>query len=115
MAATFLWVPDDPQQISSATRITAVQFGDGYQQRRADGINTLDTSIMLTFDHRTKAEIDAIEQFLLATNGTASFEITLPIGNTVRVVLKDQQPWQRSDHSAGLASLTLTLARVYEP
>ena len=57
-------------------RIHAVTFGDGYEQRIANGINTLDQTMNVSFSTRPKAEIDDLVAFFDKTVKPLSTEIT---------------------------------------
>lgn len=74
--------------ISPSVRVAA--FGDGYEQRIANGINSLKESYTLTFNTRPKAEIDDIVVFLDSKKGVTNFTLTLPdTNNTTRTGEKD--------------------------
>lgn len=56
-------------------RVTPIKFGDGYEQRVADGINTLLPVWDLLF-RDTKARIAAIDAFLESKNAVTAFTWT---------------------------------------
>lgn len=73
MADTFNWVPAVANLSGSATlRVRKAQFGDGYAQRIADGINNRSSSYNLTFISDA-ATITAILAFLDSHAGATSF------------------------------------------
>ena len=57
-------VPDKGLTLSNKPKIHLSTFGDGYEHRIADGINTLVQSFSLSFTTRPKAEIDDIIELL---------------------------------------------------
>lgn len=88
---TFTWYP----QTASCTRqprVRVARFGDGYEQRTADGINHAPKSWALTFQ-RVTAEADEILAFLVARGGSAAFDWTDPHGEAIKVVCRD---WSES-------------------
>jgi phage-related protein len=58
--------------------VLETKFGDGYRQRAADGINNVEQSWSLTWEHLTETEKETIEAFLLARGGWESFDWTPP-------------------------------------
>lgn len=107
---TFTWKPSTaPKTVD--TKIRSSAFGDGYEQRVPDGINSISKKWSLSFVGPI-AYIDAIDAFLEARGGHESFDWTDPRGNVVRVVC---QSWS-SDPSLGLtaASLTAVFRKVPE-
>lgn len=107
--ATFTWIP----QTASKTvepRVRRAAFGDGYEQRVASGINTRPATWSLTFS-RIAADINAIEAFLIARNGTESFDWTDPDGTAIKATCAG---WTRTPN-AGMASgmISATFKQVY--
>ena len=56
--------PDKSMTKSIAPRVLTAKFGDGYEQRIKDGINSLQETYSLSFKTRTKEDIDDIVFFL---------------------------------------------------
>ena len=73
--------PDKQLTKTSTPRILTAKFGDGYEQRIADGINVLNETYSLTFRNRTKEEIDDIVAFLDTKQNVTKFTLTLPDSN----------------------------------
>ena len=95
-------------------RIHAVTFGDGYEQRIANGINTLDQTMNVSFSTRPKAEIDDIVAFFESLGGVSKFRMTIDDSNgdeTIKVVCKT---WNQTWAFDNFYSLTATFERVYE-
>jgi phage-related protein len=73
MTDTFIWVPTVAGLSGDTTlRVRKAQFGDGYAQRVADGLNNRSSSYQLQFV-RDAATIAAIFAFLDAHAGATAF------------------------------------------
>ena len=70
--------PDKLMQASSTPNILSANFGDGYQQRIAKGINNLQQQYVVSFANRTKEEIDDITAFFTNKGGVTKFDFTIP-------------------------------------
>ena len=117
--------PDKSMAKQSAPRVLVASFGDGYEQRIADGINTLNETYSLSFATRPKADIDDIVAFLDGKKGVSSFPLILPDSNVtsnpagpagigereVKVVTTDYSVSYDYDN---FYSLSLSLKRVFE-
>jgi len=110
-------VPDKGLGRQSKPRVRAVKFGDGYEQRIADGINPIEETFSLSFNNRTAAEIDDIIGYLTSLGGVSSFDFTFPdnrgVGGetTIKVVCDTYGQTYTND---GYPSATATFRRVYE-
>jgi len=79
---TLVATPDKSMSKSSAPRVLTAKFGDGYEQRIADGINSLNETYSLSFKTRPKADIDDIVLFLDTQKNVSKFLFTMPDTNT---------------------------------
>ena len=110
-------VPDRSLARTSKPRVLRVQFGDGYEQRVAEGINNINESYAVTLNNRPKAEIDDVVAFLDSLNGVTAFNFTIPdtngVGNetTIKVVCEDYGLTYNNDEGY---SCSATFRRVYE-
>jgi phage-related protein len=104
---------------ASTHRALTAKFGDGYEQRVLDGINTKDDSFSISFNNRTAEDINLIAAFF-DDKAAKSFNFTVTDtftgGNlsnrTMKVVCDTYNVvYLREDFH----SLTCTLRRVYEP
>lgn len=102
--ATFTWTPDQGVSPSVETRVNSVMFGDGYEQRVADGINTIKETWEVSFTLRTKTEILAIDSFLRAQGGVLNFDWTTPAGAAKKFVCKRWSPTFYHDGNASLSA-----------
>ena len=110
-------IPDKGMSRSNEPVIFKAEFGDGYQQRIANGINNLKQEFSVSFATREKAEIDDIIGFFESTNGVTAFDFTFADTNasgneeTVKVYVSQfTQNWDYDD----FYTLSATFVRVYE-
>ena len=120
-----LATPDKSMTKASTPRVLIATFGDGYEQRIADGINTLNEIYNLTFATRLKEDIDDIVAFLDGKGGVSSFPLILPDSNVtsnpagpagvgereVKVITTAYSTTYSYDN---FYSLSLSLKRVFE-
>ncbi|WP_062359625.1 phage tail protein [Vreelandella aquamarina] len=70
--------------------VDAVQFGDGYEQRRPAGLNSVRRSWSVTWSLITQAQMELLRDWLLARKGVSAFLWDIPEeGETVQVVCKE--------------------------
>jgi len=116
---TLVATPDKAMTKSSAPRILTASFGDGYEQRIPDGINTLNETYSLSFKTRDKTDIDDIVLFLDTQKNVSKFILTLPdTNNTTRTGERDVKvvstTYSVNYEYDNFYSLTLSLKRVFE-
>jgi phage-related protein len=109
--------PDRNLSRQSAPRVLKAQFGDGYEQRLIDGINSITESYNISFNNRPVSEIDDIMAFFDSKAGVTSFNYTISDTNaggekTVKVVADTYNITYVNDITS---SCTAVLRRVYEP
>lgn len=109
--ATFTWIPSYSSEQDDSLSLREAQFGDGYRQRVATGINNLVEKWNLIFDNRTTSEKDSIRNFLKANTGGQSFDWT-PYGEAVAVKVMCKQ-WKVSASDYNLYTISCTFERVY--
>ena len=109
--------PDKGFSQSNETVVFKAEFGDGYEQRVANGINNNKQQFEMAFMTRPKDEIDDIVDFFASKKGTTAFDFTFANSNesgneeTVKVVIeKWTQTWKYDDYY----DLKATARRVYE-
>ena len=73
--------PDKSLSRSSKPKIHLATFGDGYEQRLADGINSVKETFSVSFATRPKADIDDIVGYLDSLKGVTAFSFTIPDSN----------------------------------
>ncbi len=110
--------PDKQMTRTTRPQILMATFGDGYEQRAIDGINSLRETYTASFKTRTKEDVDDIVTYLESTNGVTAFNFTIPDTNsagnekTIKVVFVDYSINYEYDK---FYTLSVNLRRVYEP
>ena len=109
-------LPDKGLSRQSTPRVLKVQFGDGYEQRIAEGLNSSQENYQISYSNRPKAEIDDIAAFMDDKKGVTSFNYVIPDTNnggetTIKVVCDQYNLVYVSDSSY---TFTATFRRVYE-
>ena len=98
----------------SSHRVLTAAFGDGYEQRALDGLNTKNDMFALTFNNRDAQEINRIAAFFDAKAGkNFNFIVTDHSGDTSLKVVCDSYDINYS-HDL-YHSMNCSLGRVYEP
>lgn len=85
----FTWVPDYGASGDKKFDVKIVSFGDGYEQRLRNGINTAKDVWAVSFSKRDLAESNAIMAFLVPLQGAESFLWTPPGEVTPRTFRSD--------------------------
>ena len=106
--AEFRYCPAFGASEQKKPRFLSVSFGDGYQQRAADGINNVIRQWQLTFSSK-QARIDEIRAFLDARAGAESFDWTPPRGAAGRWIAPE---WNSQINNGG-DNLTVTFVEVF--
>tara|TARA_B100000809_G_scaffold241794_1_gene265298 strand:+ start:32 stop:442 length:411 start_codon:yes stop_codon:yes gene_type:complete len=124
ISATIPVVPDKGLSRSSEPLVRSAKFGDGYEQRVADGLNSLKETFTLTFSNRSKTEADDINTFFNTNKGVTAFNFTFPdsnsstndsTGNAVTTIKVVCSQWSQSYTDLRGSSISATFNRVYEP
>ena len=113
-AANVTVVADRGMNRQATPRVLVARFGDGYEQRVADGVNPNDQQITLNFANREAAKIYEIAAYFDAIIGK-SFTLTITdhSGNTdIKVVVENYNITYVSEN---FHTLGAQLRRVYEP
>jgi len=104
---------------SSTHRVLTAKFGDGYEQRVLDGINTKNDQFSISFNNREAEDINLIAEYL-DTKAGLSFDFTITdtfsggalSNSTIKVVCEQ---YNISYPHTSVHSLSANLRRVYEP
>lgn len=103
---------------NTTPRTRKVAFGDGYEQRSPDGINTILKQWNMVFQNRLLSDIKTMTDFLEGKKGTVSFTFT-PVGESVEYKVVCEE-WNRDTilydtvNSKGYGSLSVTFRQVYD-
>lgn len=106
--STFTEIPGSAS-LTTKPRARVAAFGDGYEQRVADGINNAPRMWALSFTRPTD-EADTILAFFEARNGTEAFDWVPPYGAAGRWVARD---WSVQMISMVAKSITVTFEEVF--
>ena len=110
-------LPDKGIGRHSTPRVLVAKFGDGYEQRLVDGINSVEETFSVTFNNRTAAEIDDITGYFASLKGATSFTYTVPDSNAaggelaLKVICQNYNQMYTHD---GFYYVSATFKRVYE-
>lgn len=96
--AEFLWVESESTQLEEQPRVASTQFGDGYAQEAADGLNPNPQAWRVAFRDVENSVADLIIAFLRAritsTAGLEPFDWT-PLWSTTKLKFKCRR-WSRT-------------------
>ena len=109
MMDEFTWFPDIGSDSETEPTVNVVQFGDGYELRVPEGINSEKTTWNLTFS-RVASEANEIIAFLRKQGGYKAFKWTTPEKEPVVCVCRS---WKRT-RNEGYIEITCAFERVYE-
>lgn len=110
--ATFTYTPDYNAQESCRPNIRRVQFGDGYEQAIAFGLNTQPVTWNLTFANRSNTERDNILTFFRTQGGFDPFDWTPPYGSAGKYICEE---WSTTMVAYNINTIQATFRQVYEP
>ena len=109
--------PDKGMTRNAKPVVHLAKFGDGYEQRLANGLNPLTETFSVSFNNRTKEDIDDIIDFFESKGGVTKFNFIIPNSNegsseeTIKVVC---DTWKKTFNFGDYYSATATFRRVYE-
>jgi len=98
----------------SAPTVHVSTFGDGYEQRIADGINNLAQTMNITFSNRPKAEIDDLVAFFESLGGVSKFQMTIDDTNGTETIKVICRTWNQTWAYDNFYNLAVQVQRVYE-
>lgn len=84
----FSWFPDAGSSCATKPAVQSTKFGDGYELRVVQGINSIAEKWSVKFT-RAEQEAKDIIAFFKARNGAESFTWTTPNGDTGTFVCKE--------------------------
>lgn len=91
-------------QMQEKPRNLYAKFGDGYEQRAADGLNTtLETWSIVANTLKDATEATPMESFLRTQAGAIAFQWTTPYGRTALFLCKE---WTRTPVYSGISNVT---------
>lgn len=107
MPSEFTAVPSYPAQRGGKFRFRKAEFGEGYVQSAADGINPHAQQWRLTFENISTAAAKVITDFLETRGGATSFTWTPPSpwNTEIRVICEDVPEWRFTGPNSGTLSV----------
>lgn len=109
MAQTFSWKVEREIDPTVDYRVIKAQFGDGYAQTSADGINTKNEQYTIKV-HAYADEAKEIMDFFDVHQGWKSFFWTPPLGTLALYTCSDPKP---NPQGGGLYSITGTFVKSF--
>jgi len=101
--------PDYGLKQGGEFRVQTVSFGDGYEQRRPDGINTVRRVWSLQWSNLDRWQKDALVDFLVEMKGAYAFLWHVPDSDDAyRVVCKKMPSWAVDDYGIYSVSAEFT-------
>jgi len=97
---------------SVKARILKNEFGDGYSQRAADGLNNTPATWTLTWIGQVYTDMDTLEAFFEARGGWDTIEWTPYREATEKKFICTE--WSRSFQGASNDTITAKLEQVYD-
>lgn len=98
--------------IDEEPRVLVNKFGNGYEQRTADGLNNNPISGTLSWDALSQTQLDEIVDFMRTKNAVDPFYYTFP-GDVDPVLLKATK-WSKSFKQAGTYGLSVSIMQVFD-
>lgn len=108
---TFTYTPDFGATKKLQPKVNSISFGNGYEQRARNGLNTNPQTWDLSFSNRTDTEAEAIDAFLTARGGVESFDWTPYNESAGKYVCKE---WSKSIDGFNRNAIQATFLQVFE-
>jgi phage-related protein len=108
----FSWRPTSDLTATQKFTTSSAVFGDGYEQRAANGINGKAGSWPLTFTG-TRAEMEVLTDFLDLKGCHTIFAWQRPSGKTVSVRMDDG--YQEKEGGGNTMTITVTFKQAITP
>lgn len=109
--SVFVWAATYGSAVTKKPNVLVAKYGDGYEQRVGDGINTNARNWELTFANRPNATADAIDAFLDARGASESFDWTPDHGNAGKWLCRE---WKAQKTGPYTRTITATFEETFE-
>jgi phage-related protein len=96
---------------STSTRVLKMDYGDGYSQRAADGINTIRDTWEVEF-RGTYSNMDSLQSILEGKAGHTYFTWTAPRGSTAEKWICTE--WSRTNLGRDKDAISATFIQVFD-
>ena len=97
--------------VAEEPKVLKAEFGDGYSQRVAEGINPIKMEVNLTWSFLTLANVGTLKTFFRANVGI-NFDYQLPQEAAARKWICET--WEESTVAAGVYTLTARFVEVFD-
>jgi phage-related protein len=104
--------PDPGYKRSHQPKTLKADFGDGYGQRAADGLNNDPLTRQLTWTNLTTNEASYMDNFMIARNGVQSFFWQSSDDPTALAYVCEQ--WEADHVAFGVYTFTATFRQVFD-
>lgn len=105
--------PDYLSSLNKQPRVRKVGFGDGYEQRSADGLNPNPDKWLLNWDELTDADITTLLSFFDGLGGVATFTWQSLYASAPKTYVCEK--WDPTPVSANHHRLSASIYQVFEP
>lgn len=109
---TFSYSPTYGSSAKTKCRVLSTNFGDGYRQRAADGINAAPVSWSLSFQHLDSEDVEDILSFFDEKGGHEAFQWTPPGGTTALKWTCSE--WDHTPEPGGRGSISATFIQEFD-
>lgn len=109
---TFSYTPSYPAQAERAPKVRGISYGDGYELRTEDGINSFKEVWNLSFFSMELSDGNAIDDFLKTHKGVNYFQWTTPKGLLANFICK---AWTYSLDRGNKVTITAKFEQVFDP
>lgn len=111
---TFDWAESPGTRLSEAPKVRSTQFGDGYMQRQADGLNSITEQWELVFKAVAREAGDELIGFLRTQAGVTAFSWA-PVWATASILVLCPE-WTRTElDDFGFSDITAKFMQTFEP
>lgn len=107
---SFAWKPDLGASQAIKPTVNPTKFGDGYELRVPNGINSRPKKWTLTFT-KNLVEASQILDFLYARGGSEAFQWIDPMGAEGTYVCRE---WESRQQDFGIYAVSATFEQVFE-
>lgn len=110
--------PDKGLPKNSTPKIHLATFGDGYEQRIPDGINSLKETLEVSFNNRPIEEVDRLQALFESLKGVTPINFTIPDSEAIggeRNILVVCTSWSLTYTNTIAYGIRVSMRRVYEP
>lgn len=101
-----------PTSKTTTPRILETKYGDGYRQRMADGINSLEQQYEAGWENITTAEKNALIALFVGWGGWDAFSWTIP-GDSLATVWTCKS-WKETPKTPGYWDLSASFQREFD-